>query len=358
MSDLKTPTGKPASKVRRNLAGTLRPELRLRRLRRHPALRSLICETRVCVEDLVQPIFVHAGSEVRNPISSMPGVFQLSVDQLRDEIKQIQGLGIRAVLLFGIPDCKDNHGSRAWHAGGVVQRAIRLIKREAPEILVITDLCFCEYTSHGHCGVLVEDKLLGYDVDNDQTLVYLSEQAVSLAQAGSDVIAPSGMVDGMVAALRHHLDRAGFYNLPIMSYSVKYASSFYGPFRDAAQGAPQFGDRKSYQMDPANARESLREAEQDITENADIIMVKPAQTYLDIVYRIKNEYPEVPLAAYQVSGEYAMIKAAAASGWLDEKSAMQESLIAIKRAGADFIITYFAKDMAKLLQPNHAAVDV
>lgn len=316
---------------------------RPRRLRKTPTMRRFLRENTVTVSDLVCPLFIKAGHAICHPIASMPGCFQLSVDQLESEIQQIQALNIPAVILFGIPSYKDATGTCALQDDGVVQQATRLIKKIAPDLLVIADLCLCEYTDHGHCGV-IEHK----DVHNDRTLSLLAEQAISHAKAGADIIAPSGMMDGMVAAIRGALDQHHFENIPILSYAVKYASSFYGPFREAAEGAPQFGDRKTYQMDPANSDEALKEAKLDIAEGADMLMVKPAEHYLDIVYRIKQAFPEYPLGAYQVSGEFAMIKAAAEKGWIDHDKVMCESLLSIKRAGADFIITYFAKEYARL----------
>ncbi|OGT41598.1 MAG: delta-aminolevulinic acid dehydratase [Gammaproteobacteria bacterium RIFCSPHIGHO2_12_FULL_40_19] len=319
--------------------------IRMRRLRKTPALRQFVQENTVTVSDLVLPLFIKAGHHIKNPIASMPGHFQLSLDQLPAEITEIQALKIPAVILFAIPAKKDAIGSCAWDDQGVIQEAVRFIKKTAPEILVITDLCFCEYTDHGHCGVWDADKKC---VDNDKTLELLAKQAISHAKAGADIIAPSGMMDSMVQAVRVGLDAAHFQDIPILSYAVKYASCFYGPFREAAEGAPQFGDRKSYQMNPANANEALKEAELDALEGADMLMVKPAQNYLDIVYRMKQAFPEMPLGAYQVSGEFAMIKAAAEKKWIDHDAAMRESLLSIKRAGADFIITYFAKEFARL----------
>lgn len=320
------------------------PIVRSRRLRKTQALRDLVSETRVSVSDLVLPLFVKAGKNIKNPISSMPGHYQLSLDNLNEEVAEITRLKIPAVILFGIPENKDATGSDALEESGIVQQAIRKIKRLAPELLVIADVCFCEYTDHGHCGVI---DLQTQQVHNDETLPLLAKQAVSLAKAGADVIAPSGMMDGMVQTIRAGLDEANFTDIPILSYAVKYASSFYGPFREAAEGAPQFGDRRSYQMNPANANEALKEAAQDVLEGADMLMVKPAQPYSDIIYRVKQAHPALPLGAYQVSGEFAMIKAAAEKGWVDEKQVMMESLLSIKRAGADFIITYFAKEFAK-----------
>lgn len=324
------------------------PDARLRRLRHHHKLRELITEHRLSVKDMVLPLFIKEGENIKKRISSMPGYYQLSIDQLDDEIKSIEDAQIPAVILFGIPDNKDKFGSSALMAEGVVQQAIQKIKSLSSNVLIIADLCFCEYTDHGHCGVVIE-KNGGFVVDNDQTLSLLALQAVSLAKAGADMIAPSGMMDGMVKAIRHGLDEHGFTDIPILSYAVKYASGFYGPFREAVEGMPQFGDRRSYQMNPANAGLSLREASLDVAEGADMLMVKPAHTYLDMIYRIKQKFPSVPLGAYHVSGEFAMIKAAAMQGWLDEKTVMLESLLAIKRAGADFIITYFAKEVAEIL---------
>jgi porphobilinogen synthase len=316
---------------------------RPRRLRRTPELRSLVRETSLSVDDLIYPMFVCPGEGVRQEVSSMPGVCNLSIDQLIEETIDAKNLGIRSVILFGIPEEKDEVGSDAYAEDGIVQKAIRAITREAPGMIVIADNCLCEYTNHGHCGVVKDG-----DVLNDPTLELLARTAVVQAQAGADIIAPSNMMDGFVAAIRQALDRAGFEHIPIMSYAVKYASGFYGPFREAAQSAPQFGDRRGYQMDPANAREALREAELDVEQGADIIMVKPALAYLDIIRRVRDRF-NVPVAAYQVSGEYAMIKAAARLGWIDEERIMMETLTSIKRAGADMILTYFAKEVAKRL---------
>lgn len=324
---------------------------RPRRLRRTPALRAMVRETHLQKEQLIQPIFVKAGQGIHQAVTSMPGMYQFSLDTLAQEIEEIVSLGLSHVLIFGVPQEKDDIGSASWQAQGIVQQAIRLCKQVAPQLTVIADCCFCEYTAHGHCGMVVKQHDVP-DLDNDQTLALLAKQAISLAKAGADIIAPSGMIDGMVEVIRESLDAQGFAHVPVMSYAVKYASSFYGPFREATEGAPQFGDRKSYQMDPANKLEALREAALDVEQGADFLMVKPAMPYLDIVYAVKQTYPEVPLVAYQVSGEYAMIKAAAANGWLDEKQVMLESLLSIKRAGADIIITYFAKDFARLY-PSH-----
>lgn len=328
------------------------PTTRLRRLRYHPKLRDLIRETTLDVNDLILPLFIHHGEDVCHPIASMPGHYQLSVDQLPEEIEEILALGIPGVILFGIPEYKDSLGSESYSDEGIIQTAISRIKDLAPELLVISDVCFCEYTDHGHCGVISE-KTGQPDVDNDATLALLAQQAVSHANAGADVIAPSGMQDGMVAAIRAALDAEGFEAIPILSYAVKYCSALYGPFRQASgDSAPRFGDRRSYQMDPANGFEALREVALDLQEGADMLMVKPAATYLDVIYRVKQAHPNVPLGAYHVSGEYAMVKAAAEKGWLDEERAALEVLTAIKRAGADFIITYFAKDVARWLQKD------
>jgi porphobilinogen synthase len=320
------------------------PELRLRRLRRTEPLRALVRENRVDIGDLVYPIFVVEGQGIKQELSSLPGIFRFSPDQLPREVEEIARLKIPAVLLFGIPQHKDEAGSSAYHPQGVVQQAVRAIKKAVPELLVITDVCLCEYTSHGHCGVVVGDQ-----VDNDQTLPLLAKTALSHAEAGADIVAPSDMMDGRVKAIRESLDKNGFQNIPILSYAAKYASAFYGPFREAAESAPQFGDRLSYQMDLPNVREALREVEEDIKEGADIIMVKPALAYLDVIRRVRDTFNH-PLAAYNVSGEYALVKAAMPMGWLDEPRVVMEILTAIKRAGADIIITYHAKDVARWLQ--------
>jgi len=319
------------------------PEYRGRRLRKNENLRRLVRETKLSVDDLVYPLFAVTGKSVKKPINSMPGQFQLSVDYIAKEAREAYELGIPAVLLFGIPARKDEQGTGAFARDGIVQQAVKRIKNEVPDMLVITDVCLCEYTSHGHCGILEKGQ-----VQNDLTLEVLAETALSQAKAGADMVAPSAMMDGQIAAIRETLDENALEDIPIMAYSAKYASSFYGPFREAAESAPQFGDRKSYQMDPANGDEAIREISLDVSEGADIIMVKPALAYLDVICRAKQEF-DLPLAAYNVSGEYSMIKAAAQLGWLDEEKAMLESLTAIKRAGADIIITYWAKDLAKVL---------
>jgi len=320
------------------------PDYRPRRLRQNSTFRGLIRETHLSADQFIYPLFVKPGKNIREEIPSMPGVFRLSVDQLAGEAKECLELGIRAVILFGLPDKKDAMGTGAHIKDGIIQRAIREIKNKVPEMMVVTDVCLCEYTDHGHCGCLINK-----EVDNDATLEILAKTALSHAQAGADMVAPSDMMDGRVAEIRAALDENNFEMIPIMSYAVKYASSFYGPFRDAADCAPQFGDRRSYQMDPANSREALREATLDVDEGADILMVKPAVAYLDIISKLRDEF-DLPVAAYHVSGEYAMIKAAAEKGWIDGEKVMAETLLSIKRAGADIIITYFAKEMAKLLR--------
>lgn len=332
--------------------GAIRLPVRPRRLRHTPMLRALVRETRLHIDDLIYPLFVVHGHGVRRAIASMPGVFQLSVDEAVREATRCAALGIRALLLFGIPAHKDPIGLENFADDGIVQQAIRAIKRDLPHMVIITDVCLCEYTDHGHCGLLNDghDHLPPGYVLNDETLDVLGQVALSHAHAGADIVAPSGMIDGMVGALRATLDGAGFAHLPIMSYAVKYASGFYGPFRDAADGAPKFGDRRTHQMDPANSREALREAALDVDEGADFLMVKPALAYLDIIRRIRERFPDMPLAAYNVSGEYAMVKAAAAQGWLDERQTAWEILTGIKRAGADLIITYHAPDIATWLR--------
>jgi len=319
------------------------PEYRPRRLRKNENFRRLICETRLSVDDLIYPLFVVPGKNVKKQIQSMPGNFQMSIDNIVAEAQKVRELGIPGILLFGIPSRKDELATGAFAKAGIIQQAVLRIKKEVPDILVITDVCLCEYTSHGHCG-MIENGM----VDNDTTLEVLAETAVSHARAGADMVAPSAMMDGQIAAIREGLDENSFENVPVMAYAAKYASCFYGPFREAAESAPQVGDRKGYQMDPANGDEAMREITLDVAEGADIIMVKPALPYLDIIYRAKQEF-DLPLAAYNVSGEFAMIKAAASLGWLDEERAMLESLTAIKRAGADIIITYWAKQLAQML---------
>ncbi|HPD15897.1 MAG TPA: porphobilinogen synthase [Planctomycetota bacterium] len=319
------------------------PEIRPRRLRRSEAIRRLVRETHLHTDSLVLPLFVRPGKGVRNPIASMPGHCQLSVDELVKDCREAAALGIPAVLLFGIPSAKNPVGAEAYAADGIVQRALRAVKAAVPDLLLITDVCLCEYTSHGHCGVL-----RGQEVDNDATLELLAKMAVSHAKAGADLVAPSDMMDGRVGAIRAALDAQGFTQTPILAYSAKYASALYGPFRDAAESPPQFGDRRGYQMDPANGDEAIREVALDIAEGADIVMVKPALPYLDIIWRVKQEFG-VPVAAYHVSGEFSMLKAAAANGWLDERRAALEVLTAIRRAGAEILITYFARDVARWL---------
>ena len=319
---------------------------RPRRLRRTETLRDLVRETTLEPSDFVSPLFVVAGEDIRRPVASMPGIDQLSVDRLREEAREVAALGIKAVLLFGIPATKDPHGLESFAEDGVVQQAIRALKEAQPDLAVVTDVCLCEYTDHGHCGLLDD----AGDVSNDETLDVLRRIAVSHGEAGADVVAPSGMIDGMVGAVRGALDEEGLQRVAILSYAVKYASAFYGPFREAAEGAPAFGDRRSHQMDPGNAREALREAALDVDEGADGLMVKPALGYLDVVRSVRERFPELPLAAYNVSGEYAMVKAAAANGWLDERAVVLEALTGIRRAGADLVVTYHAKDAAAWLQ--------
>jgi porphobilinogen synthase len=319
---------------------------RHRRLRRSAPLRAMVRETHLHTEDFIYPIFVVEKENVRHEVPSMPGVFHLSLDLLLEEIQEVNALGIKSVILFGVPNEKDEVGSCAYDENGIVQRATKLVKEHYPELVVVADTCLCQYTSHGHCGVVENGYVL-----NDESLALLAKTAVSQAKAGADIIAPSNMMDGFVAAIRNGLDEAGFEDIPIMSYAVKYESSFYGPFRDAAHSSPKFGDRKTYQMDPANRLEALREAESDLAEGADFLIVKPALSYLDIIRDVKNSF-NVPIVAYNVSGEYSMIKAAAQNGWISEKQMVLETLTSMKRAGVDLIITYFAKDAAKWLSHN------
>jgi porphobilinogen synthase len=324
------------------------PTVRLRRLRMTEQFRKMVAETQLSINDLIYPLFVCPGQNVKREVRSMPGVYQQSIDNLIRDCEEIYKLGIPAVILFGIPEHKDEYGSEAYDENGIIQRAVRALKKEIPELVVITDVCLCEYTSHGHCGIVKEVAPGKYEIANDETVELLAKEALSHAEAGADMVAPSDMMDGRVSAIRKILDENGFQNVPIMAYSAKYASGFYGPFREAAESAPKFGDRKSHQMDPANSDEAIREVALDILEGADIVMVKPALAYLDVIYRVKHEF-KVPVAAYQVSGEYSMIKAAALNGWIDEQRIMLETLTAIKRAGADLILTYFAKDVARIL---------
>jgi len=319
------------------------PAYRPRRLRANERFRRLIRETTLTIDDLIYPLFVRPGKGVQNPIGSMPGCYQLSIDELIKEAKEVDKLGIPGIILFGIPERKDEVGSEAYAADGIVQRAIAAVKETLPDLLIITDVCLCEYTNHGHCGMVKDGMIL-----NDPTLDLLARAALSHAQAGADMVAPSDMMDGRVKAIRDLLDQEGYSHTPIMAYSAKHASAFYGPFREAAESPPQFGDRKTYQMDPANSDEALREVALDLEEGADIVMVKPALGYLDVIYRVKERFG-VPVGAYSVSGEYAVIKGAAQLGWIDEEGVMQEVLLSIKRAGADIIMTYFAKEMAMLL---------
>ncbi len=320
------------------------PAYRPRRLRRNENIRRMVRETHLHVEDLIYPMFSAFGENIKKEISSMPGIYQQSIENIVAEAKEVHELGIPAVILFGIPETKDAVGSDAYCATGIIQNTIRAIKEAVPELTVITDVCMCEYTDHGHCGVIKDQ-----DVDNDATLELLAKEALSHAQAGADIVAPSDMMDGRVAAIRDILDENGFTDIPVMSYAVKYASAYYGPFRDAAESVPQFGDRHSYQMDPANRMEALREAHQDVAEAADFLMVKPALAYLDVLRELKDNF-DLPLVAYNVSGEYSMVKAAAEKGWIDGDRVMMETLLGMKRAGADLIITYHAKEAARLLK--------
>ncbi|WP_022851045.1 porphobilinogen synthase [Limisalsivibrio acetivorans] len=314
-----------------------------RRLRRNDTIRRMVRETKLSIDDFIYPLFVCEGEGVKNEVPSMPGVYQMSIDNIVHECLVLTGLGVPAVILFGIPDHKDPQGSEAYNDNGIIQRAIRAIKKEVPQMYVVTDVCMCEYTDHGHCGIIHDN-----DVNNDETLKYLGLEALSHAKAGADMVAPSDMMDGRVAVIRDTLDVEGYTDIPVMSYAVKYCSAFYGPFRDAADSAPSFGDRRTYQMDPANRQEAIREAATDVEEGADLLMVKPALPYLDIIRELKDNFDK-PIAAYNVSGEYSMLKAAAEKGWLDHDKVVMESLLSMKRAGADLILTYYAKDAARLL---------
>lgn len=320
------------------------PRTRLRRMRATEACRRMVRETTLSVDDLVYPLFVVHGRDVKHPIPSMPGVFQLSIDRLVEEATEVKELGIPGIILFGIPGHKDEMGSEAYAEDGIVQQAVQAIKERVPDLIVITDVCLCEYTSHGHCGVVKDGRVL-----NDPTVELLAKEAISHVRAGADIVAPSDMMDGRVGVIRDALDREGFEHIPILSYGAKYASALYAPFREAAESTPLFGDRRSYQMDPANSREAIREIEMDIEEGADMVMVKPALSYLDIIYQIRSKW-SIPVAAYNVSGEYSMIKAAAKMGWVDENRLVMEMLLCIKRAGASIILTYFARDVARILQ--------
>ena len=326
-----------------NSAVQIESNQRLRRLRMKSAFRDMVRETELTTKDFIYPLFVVPGKKIRKEVSSMPGVFQQSVDELVKDCGETFSMGIPAVILFGIPEHKDEVGSGAYDENGIVQQAVRALKKEVPGLVVITDVCLCEYTSHGHCGII-----RGEEIVNDASVELLTKEALTHAQAGADMIAPSDMFDGRIGAIRKVLDDNNFHNIPIMSYAAKYASGFYGPFRDAAESVPKFGDRRSHQMDPANSDEAIREVEQDLIEGADIIMVKPALPYLDIIRRVKDTF-NIPIAAYNVSGEYSMIKAAGRNGWIDEERVMMETLVGIKRAGADIILTYFAKEAAKVL---------
>lgn len=317
---------------------------RTRRLRKNDSIRRLVRENKLTVDDLIYPLFIEEGENIEKEIASMPGIKRFSLDRIKSELDEVAALKIPAVLLFGIPAEKDDSGSETWNDNGVIQQAIRFIKKNYPSLYVITDVCFCEYTSHGHCGIIHDN-----DVDNDATLPNIAKQVISHVKAGADMVAPSGMMDGTIQTIREALDESGFYQIPIMSYAVKFSSAYYGPFRDAADSAPTFGDRKTYQMDPANRKEAMLEAGYDDLEGADILMVKPALSYLDIIRDVRNEFDK-PVACYNVSGEYAMIKAAAEKGWIDGDKVMMETLLSMKRAGADIIITYFAKEVAKILK--------
>ncbi len=319
------------------------PAYRPRRLRKNSIVRELVAETKLSVDDFIYPMFVMPGKNKRVQVNSMPGIYKQTIDNLIKEIREVKKLGIKAILLFGIPSHKDELGSEGYDKDGIIQRAVREIKKKNKDVIVITDVCMCEYTSHGHCGIIKDG-----DVDNDETLAHLAHMSLTHAEAGADIVAPSDMMDGRVGVIREELDENGFENVAIMSYSAKYASAFYGPFREAAESPPQFGDRRTYQMDPPNVREAIREVELDIKEGADIVMVKPALPYLDVLRAAREEFDH-PVAAYQVSGEYSMVKAAGKLGWIDEELVMMETLVSIKRAGADLILTYFAKDAAKIL---------
>ncbi|MGB3363529.1 MAG: porphobilinogen synthase [Thermodesulfobacteriota bacterium] len=319
------------------------PIYRPRRLRKNSNIRELVSETKLSVDDLIYPMFVMPGKNKRVAVKSMPGIYKQSIDNIIKEIREAKKLGIKAILLFGIPESKDEMGTEGYHEHGIIQQAVREVKKKVKDILVITDVCMCEYTSHGHCGIIKDG-----DVDNDETLEYLAKMSLSHVEAGADIVAPSDMMDGRVGVIRDELDNSGYQNVAIMSYAAKYASAFYGPFREAAESPPQFGDRRSYQMAPPNIREAMREIKLDIEEGADIVMVKPALPYLDVIRAAREEFDH-PIAAYQVSGEYSMVKAAGKLGWIDEELVMMETLISIKRAGADLILTYFAKDAAKVL---------
>ena len=326
------------------------PRHRMRRLRSKDTIRRLVSETELKTKNLIMPYFVREGKGVPKPISSMPGNYQWTIDSLKNEVKGAAHSGINGIILFGIPSSKDKIGSSAFDKNGIIQKAVKALKKAVPEVLVITDVCLCEYTSHGHCGVVIKKKgKVGFEIDNDATLKILARVALSHADAGADMVAPSGMMDGMVCSIRESLDKGGFINTPIMSYSAKYASSFYGPFRDAAESPPAFGDRKTYQMDSRNSNEALREVEQDLNEGADIVMVKPALGYQDIIYRVKERFG-CPVACYNVSGEFAMVKSAAQKGWIDEKGVVMEMLTGFRRSGADMIITYWAKDAARWMK--------
>jgi porphobilinogen synthase len=325
------------------------PNVRLRRLRQHPIVRDLIRETELNLNDLVHAIFIKGEEGEKNPISSMPGHYQIPLSQLDKEIEEIVSLGIKSLMVFGVPSFKDAIGSDSFSDDGIMQKAIRQIRKLAPELLIISDICLCQYTDHGHCGVM-DDHTGCMDLNNDKTLEVLVKQSISHVKAGANMLAPSGMVDGLITTLRQGLDKVGFTHIPLMGHTAKYASAMYGPFRQATEGEPQFGDRSTYQMDPANGQEALREAAMDVIEGADILLIKPAHTYLDVIYRVKEAYPQIPLCAYHPSAEFSMIKAAAANGWINEKKVVFEVLTSIKRAGADFMVTYYTKEVAQWLR--------
>ena len=324
---------------------TIFPTVRLRRLRQHPVIRDLIRETELNLDDLVHAIFIKGDEGEKNPISSMPGHYQIPLSKLDEEITEIVSLGIKSLMIFGVPSFKDIVGSDSFNDHGIMQKAIRQIRKIAPDLLIISDICLCQYTDHGHCGVM-DDHGSCVDLNNDKTLEILVKQAISHAKAGANMLAPSGMIDGQIVTLRQGLDKAGFSHIPLMGHTAKYSSSMYGPFRQATEGAPKFGDRSTYQMDPANGSEALREAAMDVLEGADILLIKPAHTYLDIIYRVKQAYPNIPLCAYHPSAEFSMIKAASEKGWINERKIVFEVLTSIKRAGADFMVTYYTKEVA------------
>ncbi|MBY0281675.1 MAG: porphobilinogen synthase [Alphaproteobacteria bacterium] len=327
------------------------PTFRLRRLRQHPVIRDLVRETELNLDDLIHAIFIKGEEGEKNPISSMPGHYQIPLSKLDEEIEEIVDLGIKSLMVFGVPSFKDGVGSDSFSDDGIMQKAIRQIRKVVPDLLIISDICLCQYTDHGHCGVM-DDHTGCVDLNNDKTLEILVKQSISHVRAGANMLAPSGMIDGQIMTIRRGLDEAGFSHIPIMGHTAKYSSSMYGPFRQATEGAPKFGDRSTYQMDPANGREALREAAVDVNEGADILLIKPAHTYLDVIYRVKQAYPQIPLCAYHPSAEFSMIKAAAANGWINERKIVFEVLTSIKRAGADFMVTYYTKEVAGWMREN------